>query len=199
MAQRVDRGIALPFLDRCIRRWWVDSSTPWPHFTPGKDPVPIAQKAGYYAFIYVCVCISLYIYTYLWICTNIYVYYRKYICTLRTRSGAVGWDTAIPAGRSPVQFPMVSMDFSLTLPVTLWPWVDSASNINEYQEYFLGDKGDRCVGMKHLPTSCPDCLEIWEEPRPPGTQGPAQACTGIALPFRSILYSLTKTWKSWGI
>ena len=23
------------------------SSTPWPHFTPGKDPVPISQEAGW--------------------------------------------------------------------------------------------------------------------------------------------------------
>jgi len=26
------------------------------------------------------------------------------------------------------------------LPVALWPWGDSASNRNEYQEYFLGVK-----------------------------------------------------------
>jgi len=32
-------------------------------------------------------------------------------------------------------------NFSLTiLPVALWPWGDSASNRNEYQEYFLGVK-----------------------------------------------------------
>jgi hypothetical protein len=32
-------------------------------------------------------------------------------------------------------------DFSLTyviFPAALWPWGDSASNINEYQKYFLG-------------------------------------------------------------
>ena len=23
------------------------SSTPWPHFTPGKDPIPILQEAGW--------------------------------------------------------------------------------------------------------------------------------------------------------
>ena len=26
---------------------WVVSSTPQPHFTPGKDPVPILQEAGW--------------------------------------------------------------------------------------------------------------------------------------------------------
>jgi hypothetical protein len=47
VAQRVGRGIALLFHDRGIRRGWVVSSTPQPHFTPGKDPVPILQEAGW--------------------------------------------------------------------------------------------------------------------------------------------------------
>ena len=47
MAQRVGRGIALLFLDHGTRRGWVVSSTPRPHFTPGKDPVPILQEAGW--------------------------------------------------------------------------------------------------------------------------------------------------------
>jgi len=48
VAQRVGRGIriALLFHDRCTRRGWAVSSTPRPHFTPGKDPVPILQEAG---------------------------------------------------------------------------------------------------------------------------------------------------------
>jgi hypothetical protein len=44
------------------------------------------------------------------------------------------------------------------------PGVDSASNKNEYQEYFLGGKRGRCVGLTTLP---PSCLEIWK-PQPPG-------------------------------
>jgi len=47
VAQRVGRDIALVFHDRGPRRGWVVSSTPQPHFTPGKDPVPILQKAGW--------------------------------------------------------------------------------------------------------------------------------------------------------
>jgi len=37
---------------------------------------------------------------------------------------------------------MVSLEFfiDIILPIALWPWVDSASNINEYQEHFLGVK-----------------------------------------------------------
>jgi len=37
-----------------------------------------------------------------------------------------------------------------------------ASNRNEYQEYFLGDKDGRCLGLTTLTLSCTDCLEIWE-------------------------------------
>ena len=47
VAQRAGRVIALLFHDRGTRRAWVVSSTPWPHFTPGKDPVPILQEAGW--------------------------------------------------------------------------------------------------------------------------------------------------------
>jgi len=47
VAQRVGRGIALLFHDRGTRRGRVTSSTPRSHFTPGKDPVPILQVAGW--------------------------------------------------------------------------------------------------------------------------------------------------------
>ena len=41
------RGIALLFQDLSARRGWVVSITPRSHFTPGKDPVPIVQEAGW--------------------------------------------------------------------------------------------------------------------------------------------------------
>jgi len=47
VAQRVSIGIALLFDDHGTRRGWVVSSTPRPHFTPGKDPVRILQEAGW--------------------------------------------------------------------------------------------------------------------------------------------------------
>ena len=47
MAQKVGRGIALLFHDRGTKRGWVFSSTPRPHFTTGKDLVPILQEAGW--------------------------------------------------------------------------------------------------------------------------------------------------------
>jgi hypothetical protein len=53
--------------------------------------------------------------------------------------------------------------------------VDSASNRNEYQEYFLVGKGDRSVGLTTLPPSCAECLEIWE----PQTLGTLKAGPGL--------------------
>ena len=46
VSQRVGRGIALLYHDRGTRRGWVVSSTPWPHFTTGKETVTILQEAG---------------------------------------------------------------------------------------------------------------------------------------------------------
>jgi len=46
-AHRGSRGTALLFLDYGTRRGWGVSVTPRPHFTPGKDPVPIIQEAGW--------------------------------------------------------------------------------------------------------------------------------------------------------
>ena len=68
---------------------------------------------------------------------------------------------------------MVSLEFSLRPHYV--PEVDSASNRNEYQEYFLWGKGGRCVGLTNLPPSCADFLEFWK-PQPPGTLG---ACPGL--------------------
>jgi len=45
--QRVGRGIALLFHEGSTRRGWMVSSTPRPHFAPGKEPVPILQEAGW--------------------------------------------------------------------------------------------------------------------------------------------------------
>jgi hypothetical protein len=46
-ANRGSRGIALLFHDHGTRRGWWVSVTSRPLFTPGKDPVPIVQEAGW--------------------------------------------------------------------------------------------------------------------------------------------------------
>ena len=46
MAPRVGRSIALLFHDRGTRRGEWSAARPG-RFTPGKDPVPIAQEAGW--------------------------------------------------------------------------------------------------------------------------------------------------------
>jgi len=66
-------------------------------------------------------------------------------------------------------------NFSLTQPVT------------DYQEYFLGGKGSRCIGFSTLSPSSADSLEIWE-PQPPGT---LKACNGIALPLSLVHLNIT--------
>jgi len=77
------------------------------------------------------------------------------------------------AGRSRVRFPMVTLEFFIDIlfPAAL-KRVDSASNRNEYEEYFLGGKGGRCVRLTTLPPSHANCLEMWE----PQLSGTLRAC-----------------------
>jgi len=62
------------------------------------------------------------------------------------------------------------------------PENDSASNINEYQEHFLGCKNGRCVRLTTLPPSRAVVMKSGNlnflEP-----SGPLQACNGNGLPF----------------
>jgi len=102
--------------------------------------------------------------------------YHYHHCLRHAAGGTIGWDNALQAVRSRFRFQMVSLEFfvDIILPVALLPWGYSASNRNEYQEYLLGGKGGRCVGLT-LPPSCADCLEIWE-PQPLGT---LRVCPGL--------------------
>jgi hypothetical protein len=73
--------------------------------------------------------------------------------------------------------------------------VDSASNRNEYQAYFLGGKGGRRVGLTTLPNSFADSLEIWE----PQYSGSLGACPGLfhrprGLRCRSMAARLLRLW-----
>jgi len=40
--------------------------------------------------------------------------------------------------------------------------VGSVSDRNEYQEYFVGSRSGRCVGLTTSPHLCGECLEVWE-------------------------------------
>jgi len=60
--------------------------------------------------------------------------------------------------------------------------VDSASNRNEYQLYFLEGKGGRCVRLTTLPPSCAVIMKCGNlnflEP-----SGAVQVCNGTVLSF----------------
>jgi len=47
VAQRVGRGIALLFYDRGTRRGKWSAARPGRTLSPGKDPIPILQEAGW--------------------------------------------------------------------------------------------------------------------------------------------------------
>jgi hypothetical protein len=65
------------------------------------------------------------------------------------------------------------------------PGVDSASNRNEYQEYFLGVKAAGSVRLTTLPPYCAVVTKsgnlFFLEP-----SGPVQACNGTDLPLQSV-------------
>ena len=76
--------------------------------------------------------------------------------------GWFGWGTALQAARS------LKFFIDIIHPAAPCPWVDSASNRNEYQEYLLGGEGSWYALLTNLLPSCANCLIIWE-PQPPGT------------------------------
>jgi hypothetical protein len=67
----------------------------------------------------------------------------------------------------------------INFPTALWPWVRlssySASNRNEYLEGFQGVKGGGYVILTTLPSSCTECLEMWE----PETSGALRTFPGL--------------------
>jgi len=117
---------------------------------------------------------------------------RKFIPAIcdkhEARSGAFGWGCALQVGRSQVRFLMVSLNFLLTSSRPRYgTGFDSASNTNEYQEYFLAGKGGRCLRLKTVPPSYIDYLETWE-PYLPET---LRFCPGLYMDC--FTYTLTYT------
>jgi hypothetical protein len=95
-------------------------------------------------------------------------YFKKWACW-----SAVGWSIAIQAGRSRVWFLMVSLEFFIDNP--LGRTMALSSHRSEYQEYFLGSKGSRYIGLTILPPSWVMVLKS-EGINPLEPSGPVQAC-----------------------
>jgi len=95
---------------------------------------------------------------------------------------------SIPAGVSGF---FIDINF---FPSPCGPAVDSASNKNEYQQYFLEVKSGRCVRLPTLPPSCAVVTKSvnlnFLEP-----SGPVQACNGTALPLHVNIYTQIHTYR----
>jgi len=107
---------------------------------------------------------------FVWLCKTaiISLYYTTRV---ETCDGAVGWGTALQAGRSRVLFSMVPLEFfvDLILQIALWPWGRLSLQQNWVPRVFPGGKGSRCIWLTIFTTfTCADCLEVWDS-KPPGT------------------------------
>jgi hypothetical protein len=70
--------------------------------------------------------------------------------------------------------------------------VDSPSNRNEYQQYFMGGKGGRCVGLTTLPPSNLGASTSWN---PQGLYGPVQGLLYLYLYLCCTTYSILVNWE----
>ena len=97
----------------------------------------------------------------------------------------LGWcsgkGTALLVGRSRDQFPVVSLDFSVTyfLPTVPWPWGRLRPLWKWVPGTSLGVKAAGAWGWRLHHFHVLNVMKIWE-PKPPGT---LWACYGTALPL----------------
>jgi len=151
---RVGRGIALLFHDRSTRRWWASSSTPRPHFTPGKDLVPVVQEAR-------------------WAPGPVWTggksrLHRDSIPDRPARSQSL-YRLRYPAHKLSLLYRVFfhwhnPSSYTMVLELTQLLTEISTRNIS----WGGGGKSGLCVGLTNLPPSCADFLEMWG-PHSPGT------------------------------
>jgi hypothetical protein len=91
------------------------------------------------------------------------------------RGGAVGWGTALQAGRSGVRFLMRSLEFFIDLIIlaALWPWGWLTQ---------MNAEGSRCLRLIKFPPSCADCPEILWIPTSCSPSGLSKQIQGLLYP-----------------
>ena len=82
-----------------------------------------------------------------------------------------------PAGIEPATFRFVAQHLNHCATAIL-------EKKREYQEYFLGSKGGRCLGLTTLTPLCADCLEIWKVSN-------SWIPQGLSRPVMGLLYLFT--------
>jgi len=78
--------------------------------------------------------------------------------------------------------PDVVVFIDIILPAAIWPWGDSVSDRNDYQEFSLRVKAAGAWDSQTYHTNVPIILKCGSI-KLLETSGPVQACTVIVLPF----------------
>ena len=113
------------------------------------------------------------------------------------RGGAVGWDTALKAGRSQVRFPIVAIGiFHWHILSGRTMALGSTQPLAEMSTRSIswgGGKGGRCVRLTTLPPSCADCLIICGLQTPGTLSRPVHGLLDLSTYIHVVL---TSRWRS---